>query len=272
MWSVKLLAMAAEDRQQGSDDDPSHDHTHEHDHEHGHDHAHSHMVHRHRDVQGGEARAAVFGFSDGLVSNVALIIGITGASADGSLVRLAGISGLLAGAISMAAGEWVSIRAHNELVERELAIERKSLEENPKAELRELAAIYRSRGLKPESAEQLASEIMADPEVALDVHAREELGVDPEGAGRPLVVALSSFASFAMGAFVPLFPWLFAEGFGAAVASIVLAVVAASLAGVALAIFTARSKVRTALRQVLVAAGACGATFLIGSLLGVSVT
>lgn len=261
----------SKDRQEESDDDHDHDRAEEDDRAHEHDRAHSHMVHHHRDVQGGEARAAVFGFSDGLVSNVALIIGITGASVDGSLVRLAGISGLLAGAISMAAGEWVSIRAHNELVERELAIERKSLKENPKAELRELAAIYRSRGLRPESAEQLASEIMADPEVALDVHAREELGVDPQGAGRPLQVALSSFASFATGAFVPLFPWLFAEGSAAAVASIVLAVAAATLAGVALAVFTARSKVRTALRQVLVAAGACGATFLIGSLLGVSV-
>ena len=102
--------------------------------------------------------------------------------------------------------------------------------------------------MTPESAERLASEIMADPEVALDVHAREELGVDPEGAGSPLRVALSSFAAFATGAFVPLFPWLFAEGNGAAVASVVMAVVAATLAGVALAIFTGRSKLRTALR------------------------
>ena len=264
MWSDKLLAMTADDQENDSDDD--------HAHAHADDHAHSHMVHRHRDVQGGEARAAVFGFSDGLVSNVALIIGIAAASSDGSLVRLAGISGLLAGAISMAAGEWVSIRAHNELVEREIAIERKSLAENPKAEIRELTAIYRERGLKPESAAQLASEIMADPEVALDVHAREELGVDPAGAGRPLRVALSSFAAFATGAFVPLSPWLFAEGAGAAVASVVVAVIAAAMAGVALAAFTGRSKARTGVRQVLVAAGACGATFLIGSLLGVSVT
>ena len=254
--------MTADDQEHGTDEDHDHDHEHDHDHDREHEHPHSYLVHRHRDVQGGEARAGVFGFSDGLVSNVALIIGITGASADGSLVRLAGISGLLAGAISMAAGEWVSIRAHNELVERELAIERKSLAENPKAEIRELAAIYRERGLKPESAKRLASEIMADPEVALDVHAREELGVDPEGAGHPLRVALSSFAAFATGAFVPLFPWLFAEGAGAAVASVVMAVVAASLAGVALAIFTGRSKIRTGVRQVLVAAGACGATFL----------
>lgn len=236
----------------------------------GHDHDH-HMVHRHRDVQGGEARAAVFGVSDGLVSNVALILGIAGASTDGSLVRLAGVSGLLAGAISMAAGEWVSVRAQNELIERELEIERRSLAENPQAEERELAAIYRDRGLKPESAAELAEEIMADPQVALDVHAREELGVDPDGVGRPFVVAAASFGAFAFGAFVPLAPWLFSEGAAAVIASVVLGIVAAALVGLAIAIFTERSKVRTACRQVLVAAGACGGTYLIGSLLGVSV-
>lgn len=236
-----------------------------------HDHAHGHMVHRHRDVQGGEARAAVFGVSDGLVSNVALILGIAGASTDGSLVRLAGISGLLAGAVSMAAGEWVSVRAQNELVERELEIERRSLEENPAAETRELAAIYRQRGLKPETADELAEEIMADPEVALDVHAREELGVDPAGAGSPLAVATASFWAFALGALLPLMPWFFAEGTGAVIGSVVLGTVGAAIVGGAIAVFTERSKVRTALRQVLVAAGACTATYLIGSLLGISV-
>lgn len=229
-----------------------------------------HQVHRHRDVQGGEARAAVFGVSDGLVSNVALILGIAGASTDGSLVRLAGVSGLLAGAISMAAGEWVSVRAQKELVERELEIERRSLEENPGAETRELAAIYRDRGLKPESADELASEIMADPEVALGVHAREELGVDPAAVGNPLGVAAASFVAFAAGAFVPLAPWLVTEGTAAVVASVVLGVVAAAIVGVGIAVFTERSKFRTAVRQVMVAVIACGATYLIGSLLGVS--
>jgi VIT1/CCC1 family predicted Fe2+/Mn2+ transporter len=234
-------------------------------------HDQQHMVHRHRDVQGGVARAAVFGVSDGLVSNVALIIGIAGASTDGSLVRLAGVSGLLAGAISMAAGEWVSVRAQNELVERELEIERRSLAENPVAETRELAAIYRERGLKPEIAHELASEIMADPEIALDVHAREELGVDPAGAGRPLTIAIASFWAFTAGAFVPLAPWLVGEGSSAVITSVVLGIIAAAVVGVAIAVFTERSKVRTAFRQVLVAAGACGATYLIGSALGVSV-
>ncbi len=235
-------------------------------------HDHQHMVHRHRDVQGGEARAAVFGVSDGLVSNVALILGIAGASTDGSLVRLAGISGLLAGAVSMAAGEWVSVRAHNELVERELEIERRSLADNPVAETRELAAIYERRGLKPDVAESLASEIMADLEIALDVHAREELGVDPEGAGSPFGVAVTSFFAFTLGAFLPLAPWLVSEGTGAVIASVIVGMVAAAIVGVAIAVFTERSRIWTALRQMAVAAGAAGSTYLIGSLLGVSVT
>ena len=237
----------------------------------GHEPGADHMVHRHRDVQGGEARAAVFGVSDGLVSNVALIIGIAGASTDGSLVRLAGVSGLLAGAVSMAAGEWVSVRAQNELIERELAIERRSLAENPQAETRELAAIYRKRGLKPDSADELAEEIMADPDVALDVHAREELGVDPDGVGRPFAVAMTSFWAFALGAFLPLAPWLITDGGGAVVASVVLGTIAAAIVGIAIAVFTERSKLRTACRQILVAGGACAATYIIGSTLGVSV-
>jgi len=229
------------------------------------------MVHSHRDVQGGAARAAVFGVSDGLVSNVALIIGIAGATTDGSLVRLAGISGLLGGAISMAAGEWVSVRAHNELVERELDIERRSLAENPEAETRELAAIYRERGLAAEHAKQVAEGIMADPKVALDVHAREELGVDPEAIGSPLKVAVASFIAFTIGAFIPLVPWLVSEGSRATVASVILGISGAAVVGLLLAVFTERSPVRTAMRQVLVAAIACAATYLIGNALGVSV-
>lgn len=244
-----------------------------HDHEHGsHDHAHDHWVHMHRDVQGGTARAAVFGISDGLVSNVALILGVAGASADGSLVRLAGVSGLLAGAISMAAGEWVSVRAQNELVERELEIERRSLAENPEAETEELAAIYRQRGLDPESAAQVAEGVMSDPEIALDIHAREELGIDPEGLGSPFKVAVASFVAFAVGAVLPLLPWFFGEGDGAIVVSVAVGVVSAAIVGAMIGFFTERGKLRAAVRQVAVAGVACGATFLIGSALGVSVS
>jgi VIT1/CCC1 family predicted Fe2+/Mn2+ transporter len=229
------------------------------------------MVHRHRDVQGGAARAAVFGISDGLVSNVALILGIAGASTDPTFVRVAGVSGLLAGAISMAAGEYVSLRAQAELVERELEIERRSIAENPEAETAELAAIYRERGLDPDHADQVAEGLMADPEVALDVHAREELGVNPTQLGNPIVASASSFVSFALGAFVPLVPWLGGGGNNAVWASVILGLSVAALVGAVLARLTERSVVRTVARQLLVVGGACGATYLIGTALGTSV-
>ena len=229
------------------------------------------MVHRHRDVQGGAARAAVFGISDGLVSNVVLILGIAGASADPTFVRVAGVSGLLAGAISMAAGEYVSLRAQAELVERELEIERRSIAENPEAETAELAALYRERGLDPDHAKQVAEGLMADPEVALDVHAREELGVNPTQLGKPLVAAASSFGSFALGAFVPLVPWLGGGGSNAVWASVILGLSVAALVGAVLARLTERSVVRTVVRQLLVVGGACAATYLIGTALGTSV-
>ena len=229
------------------------------------------MVHRHRNVQGGTARAAVFGVSDGLVSNVALILGIAGASTDPTFVRVAGVTGLLAGAISMAAGEYVSLKAQAELVERELAIERTSIAENPEAETAELAAIYRERGLDPDHADQVAEGLMADPEVALDVHAREELGVDPAQLGNPMVASASSFGSFALGAFVPLVPWLGGGGNNAVWASVILGLSVAALVGVVLARLTERSVVRTVARQLLVVGGACGATYLIGTALGTSV-
>ncbi|MFQ5558496.1 MAG: VIT1/CCC1 transporter family protein [Acidimicrobiales bacterium] len=234
-------------------------------------HEHRHMVHIHRDVQGGPARAAVFGVSDGLVSNVALILGIAGASTDGSLVRLAGVSGLLAGAISMAAGEWVSVTAQNELIERELDIERRSLAENPRLEIEELAAIYRERGVDPEHADRVAADLMADPDVALDVHAREELGIDPGGVASAIRAALVSFWAFTVGAVTPLVPWFVTDGDTATIASVVVGLVAAALVGVALASFTERSRWRTATRQVLVAGAACTATYLIGTALGVSI-
>jgi len=231
----------------------------------------NHLVHHHRDVQGGTARAAVFGISDGLVSNVALILGIAGASTDASLVRLTGISGLMAGAISMAAGEWVSVRAQNELIDRELEIERRSLRENPEAETKELAAIYRNRGLDGDQAAQVAAGVMADPEVALDVHAREELGINPDGVGSPIQAALASFVAFAVGAVVPLLPWFFAEGNRATVGSVIVGGIAAGLVGVLVGVFTERNRWLTAARQVAVAAFACSATYFIGSAIGVSV-
>ncbi|HIN10502.1 MAG TPA: hypothetical protein EYM63_02675 [Acidobacteria bacterium] len=230
------------------------------------------MIHRHRDVQGGAARAAVFGVSDGIVSNVALILGIAGASTDPAFVRVAGVSGLLAGDVSMAAGEYISLKAQAELVERELEIERTSIAEDLEGETAELAALFVHRGLTAEHAERVAAELMSDPEVALEIHAREELGVDPNQLGNPVSAAVSSFSAFALGAFVPLIPWLLGGGDGAMWASAVLGVTAAAVVGAVLARLTERSVLRTVARQVLVAAGACTATYLIGGMLGASVT
>lgn len=230
------------------------------------------MVHHHRDVQGGEARAAVFGASDGLVSNVALILGVAAASSEGSSVVIAGVSGLLAGAASMAAGEYVSVKAQSELVDRELEIERESIAERPGEETRELASIYRARGLERDQADAIANAVMADPDVALEVHAREELGIDPSSTGSPVGAAASSFLSFAVGALLPLIPWLVTEGTAAIVASVILGIAGAMTIGLALAHFTERSPTRTALRQVAIATLACAATWIIGSILGATIT
>lgn len=243
------------------------EHAHEHDDD-GHDHQHRHMVHRHRDVTGGSARAAVFGVSDGLVSNVALILGVAAAASDRSNVLVAGVAGLLAGAASMAAGEYVSMKAQSELVERELDIERRSLERQPAAETKELAAIYRRRGLDAQQANEMAEAVMADPQVALEVHAREELGIDPDDTGNPVRAAVSSFVAFTLGALIPLLPWFFTEGTGAVIASALLGLVAAGTVGAVLARFTERSIVRTAARQIGWATVACAVTWLIGSWLG----
>ena len=223
----------------------------------------------HRDVHGGVFRAAVFGASDGLVSNVSLILGVAGASTSADFVLIAGVAGLIAGAASMAAGEYVSMRAQQELLERELALEREQIQRNPNKEAVELSLIYQARGVHPDTAEQVAAELMADPERALEAHAREELGIDPASLGSPLGAATGSFVSFGVGAVVPLVPWFFSEGTAAVVASIVLAVISAAVLGVALATFTGKSKLFSAARQALIAAGAAGFTFAVGSLLGV---
>jgi VIT1/CCC1 family predicted Fe2+/Mn2+ transporter len=224
----------------------------------------------HRDVQGGVARASVFGASDGLVSNISLILGVAGAEPEPSIVRLAGIAGLIAGAVSMAAGEYVSMKAQSELLERELAIERTQLERQPHVETVELAQIYASRGIDPDTAMRMASELMADPEVALETHAREELGINPGELGSPVGAAVGSFFSFSAGAVIPLVPWFVTEGSAAVIASIVLGVIGAASIGIALATFTGRSKVFSAVRQVGIAVVAAGVTFGVGRAVGVN--
>ena len=230
------------------------------------------MVHNHRDVQGGTVRAAIFGVSDGLVSNVALITGVAAADAGSSSVVVAGVAGLLAGAASMAAGEYVSVKAQSELIEYELDRERESIANKPLLETQELAALYTQRGMDRDQAMQMAKAVHTDPEVALEVHAREELGVDPNATGEPVGAAVSSFGAFAVGALIPLVPWLFGDGTAALVVSIVLALLAATAVGWALAHFTGKSKLRTIARQVLLGSAACLLTWLIGTLLGASVS
>ncbi len=229
------------------------------------------MEHHHRDIRGGTARAAVFGVSDGLVSNVSLVLGVAAGShyAQGP-VRLAGLAGLIAGAVSMAIGEYISMTAQAELLERELDLERRELRRVPEAERRELAHIYRSRGVDPQTADKLSREMMRDPDLALETHAREELGIDPNALGSPIGAAASSFVSFAIGALVPLLPWFFGGGHGYVAASILLGGVAAFAVGAALARFTGRSMLRSAFRQLAVSAVAAAVTWGIGSAVGVS--
>lgn len=225
----------------------------------------------HRNVSSGTARAAVFGVSDGLVSNASLVLGVAGADDGQGFVRLAGLAGLIAGAVSMAAGEYVSMRAQRELVERELEVERRELRRNPRHETAELARLYESRGASPEVALEMAKGVMADPEQALEVHAREEMGVDPGELGSPWLAAVSSFLAFALGALLPLFPWFFTGGTGAIIASVVLGVVGAAAVGAALSRFTGRPLWWSTGRQVLIAAAAAAITFGIGAAVGTGV-
>jgi VIT1/CCC1 family predicted Fe2+/Mn2+ transporter len=225
---------------------------------------------RHRTSAGGSLRAGVFGANDGLVSNFALIMGVAGGTGDPGVILLAGIAGLVAGAGSMAAGEWVSVRSQRELYERELEVERWELEEFPDDEQHELELIYRAKGLDEEPARELARAIMADPEVSLDTLAREELGLNPGDLGSPWTAAISSFLAFAAGALVPLVPFLFANGTAGLVASAVLSALALAAVGAAISLFTGRSAWRSGLRMVFIGGGAALATFAIGSVVGVS--
>jgi vacuolar iron transporter family protein len=237
-------------------------------------HAHEHeqaMVHHHRDLRGGGARAAVFGVSDGLVTNVSLVLGMAGANPGGSIVRLAGVAGLVAGSFSMAAGEYLSMTAQRELMERELEVERHALSHSPEGEAAELRSMYVDRGIDPDVAAEMVAEVMQDPDLALETHAREELGIETDRLGSPLQAAAASFVTFALGAFVPLVPWLVTSGTAALVWSIVLSAAAALLVGVVLAAFTERSRMASALRQLAVTAVAAGVTYGVGRAVGTGV-
>lgn len=237
--------------------------------------AHEHdtpQVHHHRDLRGGGARAAVFGISDGLVTNVSLVLGIAGASPGGSIVRLAGVAGLVAGSFSMASGEYLSMTAQRELMERELEVERRSLRRSPEGEAAELRGMYVRRGIDPTVAKDMVNEVMQDPDLALETHAREELGISVQNLGSPWQAAAASFVTFAVGAFIPLAPWLFTSGTTAIVLSVVLGAVAALVVGVVLARYTERPALVSALRQLAVTAVAAAVTFGVGKAIGTGVS
>ena len=224
--------------------------------------AHGH----HRDVSGGWLRPAVFGAMDGLVTNVSLIAGVGGGGGSAHTLVLAGLAGLSAGAFSMAAGEFVSVSSQNELVAAEVRREKFELENHPEAERRELAAVFRQRGVDAHLADEVARQVSARPDEALRLHVREELGVDHRELPSPVTAAGASLVTFALGALIPLIPYL--AGFSSLAFAVALAAIAAFIGGGLVARVTDRPFLRGALRQLLLAGVAAGLTYGIGSLVG----
>ncbi|MBS0379869.1 MAG: VIT1/CCC1 transporter family protein [Proteobacteria bacterium] len=225
---------------------------------------------RHRSAVGGSLRAAVFGVNDGLVSNVSLVLGVAGAGASPKVVLTAGAAGLLAGALSMAAGEYISVRSQREMYEHQIGLERDELAEYPAEEAEELALIYHARGVDLEQARTMSRALLTDPRQALDVLAREELGLNPDDLGSPWQAAGASFLTFAVGAAIPLLPFLLHyAGNTAVLASAAVTLATLFAVGLGLSLFTGRSALRSGLRMVLIGGGAGGVSFLVGHLLGV---
>jgi len=226
---------------------------------------------RHHTGIGNAFRASIFGVSDGLVSNLALVLGMAGGTSDRRFVLLAGLAGLVAGACSMAAGEWISVRSQRELYEHEVELERAELEAFPEEERQELEMIYEAKGVHPDLARSIVDELMADPDVALDALAREELGLDPRELGSPWVAAGASFVCFALGAVVPVIPFILGSGTAAVVAAAIASGCAMFAVGALASIFTGQGPLRSGLRQTLIGLGVAAITFAIGRAVGVSV-
>jgi VIT1/CCC1 family predicted Fe2+/Mn2+ transporter len=222
---------------------------------------------RHRGVGGGNLRAAVFGVNDGLVSNASLIMGVAGAANDAHVLLISGVAGLLAGALSMAAGEYISVRSQRELYESQIALERKELEQYPDEEAEELALIYASRGMALEEARGITRALMRNPEHALDALAREELGLDPANLGSAPAAAVASFLSFALGAALPLVPFVLGVDRPLA-SSIGITAFALFAVGGTLSLFTGRSAWRGGLRMLAIGGAAGAATYLLGRWFG----
>ncbi len=225
---------------------------------------------RHQSGGAGNAlRAGVFGVNDGLVSNAALIYGVAGAAQEPSVILLTGVAGLLAGAFSMAAGEYVSVRSQREMFEYQIGLERDELETYPDEEAAELALIYAAKGMPMDEARRVADTLMLDPERALDTLAREELGLNPDELGSPWLAAISSFTAFTVGAALPLAPFLFGHG-EALTTSIALTALGLFAVGASMSLFTGRHALLSGLRMLGIGGAAGLATYFIGAWLGVS--
>lgn len=226
----------------------------------------------HRAGAGGGMRAAVFGANDGLVSNTSLIMGVAGASPDPDVVLLAGVAGLLAGAFSMAAGEWISMQSQRELFESQIGEERDELERYPEEEAEELALIYETRGIPIEQAREMTLRLVKDSEQALDTLAREELGLNPDDLGSPWTAAAASFVAFSAGAAVPLLPFLVGARESGVPAAALLSAAALVAIGMSLSLFTGRNALLGGLRMLAIGTAAATVTWTIGSLLGITLT
>lgn len=231
------------------------------------------MEYRHRSIsKGNNLRAAVFGVNDGLISNACLIMGVAGANASVSMVLLTGIAGLLAGASSMGAGEYISVRSQREMLEYQLKLEKDELDLYPDEEAAELALIYQARGLPKADAERFASVIIKNPEHALKTLAREELGIDPDNLASPIGAAVASFISFAIGALIPLLPYVFHLKHPPLGMAIFLTGLALFSIGAVLSLFTQKSAILGGLRMLAIGALAGAATYFVGGFFGVNVS
>jgi vacuolar iron transporter family protein len=225
--------------------------------------------HSHRDVSGGWLRPAVFGVMDGLVSNTALIAGVAGGGVSSSTVVLTGMAGLVAGALSMATGEYTSVASQSELARAEIEVEKREIARVPHAEEAELAGLYRSRGVDDATAREVARQLSADPEQVWRVHAREELGIDPDDLPSPWIAAGSSFTAFSVGALVPVLPYLL--GASSLALAVGLALLALFVTGAFVSRFTSRSALYSGARQLVLGAAAAAVTYVIGSAVGAGV-
>ncbi len=228
---------------------------------------------RHRSAGGNALRAAVLGASDGLLSNFNLIMGVAGAELSNRNILLTGFAGLLAGAISMALGEWISVQSSRELYEKQISTEKEEIATAPEEEVEELVLIYQARGMNETTARQVATQLMSNPAIAIEALARDELGIDPEElGGSAWEAAITSFLLFALGAVVPVLPFIFFSGTTAVIISATLSAVGLFAIGAAITLFTGRSILYSGMRQVFFGLAAAAAVFLVGHLIGVGIS